>query len=137
MVTFNYNEQEKIFTATFAGRLDTLAVQRISEMVHINLPVRDGKTEDTIVFIRALLELGIRISRSKKASPWENGYQESFYSQFKVDLGDPERFKTLGELVYEIHHCIWTYNNTRIHSALRMPPKLFAKQYQKVLEKVS
>jgi anti-anti-sigma factor len=50
MVTFNYNEEEKIFTATFAGRLDTLAVQRISETVHINLPVKEGKYEDKIVF---------------------------------------------------------------------------------------
>jgi hypothetical protein len=36
---------------------------------------------------------------SAKASPWENGYQEACYSQFQVDLGDPNRYKTLGELV--------------------------------------
>ena len=84
--------------------------------------------------------LGINPSMSEKGCPWENGYQESFYSQFKVDLGDPNRFKTLGELVYEIHHLIWKYNHTRIHSALRMPPVLFAKRCQNIqkhLEKVS
>jgi len=63
--------------------------------------------------------------------------QESFYSQFKVDLGDPNRFKALGELVYEIHRTVWNYNHTRIHSVLKMPPKLFAERYQKLLEKVS
>jgi transposase InsO family protein len=72
------------------------------------------------------------ISRSAPGCPWENGYQESFYSQFKVDLGDPSRFKTLGELVYEIYQTIYVYNNTRIHSALRMSPVQFAQKLLKV-----
>jgi len=76
-------------------------------------------------FIDAMTLLGIAVSRSKKSSPWENGYQESFYSQFKVDLGDPECFETLGELVYEIHRAIGQYNRRRIHSALKMPPAQF------------
>ncbi len=50
MVTFNYNDEDKVFTATFVGRMDTLAVQRVSEMIQINLPVKDGKSEDKIVF---------------------------------------------------------------------------------------
>ena len=57
---------------------------------------------------------------------WENGYQESFYDKFKVDLGDPNRFNTLGELVTEIYRTIWAYNHTRIHSMLNMPPVVFA-----------
>ncbi len=89
------------------------------------------------VFTQALPELGIRISRSKKASPWENGYREAFYSQFKADLGDPNRFKTLGELVCEIHRLVRDYNNRRIHSALKMPPLLFAERYRKLVENVS
>ena len=68
----------------------------------------------------------VLISRSAPGCPWENGYQESFYSQFKVDLGDPSRFKTLGELVFAIYQTVWTYNNTRIHSALKMSPVRFA-----------
>ena len=97
----------------------------------------NGREYGSKIFIRALTELGITISRSAKASPWQNGYQEAFYSQFKVDLGDPERFKTLGELVYEIHRLVWDYNHRRIHSALRMPPKLFANRYQELIEKLS
>ena len=50
-------------------------------------------------YIALTQELGIAVSMSKKVSPWENGYQESFYSQFKVDLGNPNRFQNLGELV--------------------------------------
>lgn len=97
----------------------------------------NGREYGSRVFVRALTELGIRISRSKKACPWQNGVQEAFYSQFKVALGDPDRFKTLGELVYEIHRTVWTYNHTRIHSVLKMPPFLFAERYQKLLEKAS
>lgn len=97
----------------------------------------NGREYGSRLFIRALTEFGINISRSNKKAPWENGYQESFYSQFKVDLGDPNRFKALGELVYEIHHLIWKYNYTRIHSALRMPPVLFAKRCQKLVESKS
>lgn len=73
--------------------------------------------------------LGIRLSMSHVASPWENGYQESFYSQFKVDLGDPNRFESLGELVYEIYRTVWRYNNERIHTALKMPPLQFVNQF--------
>ena len=96
-----------------------------------------GREYDAQVYTRALTELGTAISRSAKGCPWENGYQEAFYSQFKVDLGDPNRFKTLGELVYEIYRLVWNYNHRRIHSVLRMPPFLFAERYQKLLEKAS
>lgn len=69
---------------------------------------------------------GIQISFSDKGSPWQNGYQESFYGKFKIDLGCPNRFDTLGEFVYEIYQAIWKYNNTRIHTSLKMSPIQFA-----------
>ena len=61
-------------------------------------------------FLELLTNTGISISRSKKGCPWENGYQESFYDKFKVDLGDPNRFDTLGELVAEIYRTIRTHS---------------------------
>jgi len=70
--------------------------------------------------------LGIEISMSDPGCPWENGYQESFYSHFKVDLGDPNRFVNLGQLVYAVYRTIYRYNHNRIHSALKMPPAVFA-----------
>jgi putative transposase len=87
----------------------------------------DNGVEYNARSFRALLtELGIQISRSKKGCPWENGYQESFYDKFKVELGDPNRFDTLGELVAEIYQTIHRYNTVRIHSALKMSPRQFA-----------
>jgi transposase InsO family protein len=77
-------------------------------------------------FRAMLTNLGIAISRSKKGCPWENGYQESFYNHFKIDLGDPTRFASLGELTAAIYETVHIYNTTRIHSALRMSPAQFA-----------
>ena len=51
--------------------------------------------------------LGIKISMSAKSSPWENAYQESFYSQFKVDLGRTDRFNELGELIEAISRALF------------------------------
>lgn len=59
------------------------------------------------------------------------GYQESFCSQFKVDLNDPNGFSSLGELVYEIYRLLFVYNTSHTHIALRMPPAMFALRYEK------
>jgi len=79
--------------------------------------------------------LGIKLSMSHKGSPWENGYQESFYSHFKVDLGDPNRFTTLGELAYEIYCQMQYYNHRRIHSTLKMAPVTYAKHQANLITK--
>lgn len=88
----------------------------------------NGREYEARVFIAMLERYGITISRSRPGSPWENGYQESFYGKFKMDLGDPNRCKTLGELVAAIYRTAWEYNHTRIHSALKMPPSVFAEK---------
>lgn len=90
----------------------------------------NGSEYKAKAFIGTLEECGITISRSRPGCPWENGYQESFYGKFKVDLGDPNRFRTLGELTAEVYHTLWRYNHTRIHSALKMPPAVFAQKLE-------
>jgi putative transposase len=78
--------------------------------------------------ISFLQSLGIQISMSKKASPWENGYQESFYNNFKTDLGlEFDRFTSLGELIAAIYQTINYYNKERIHTKLKMSPVQFKK----------
>jgi putative transposase len=77
---------------------------------------------------------GTVASHSRKSSPWQNGFQESFYSNFKLELGDVRRFAHAGELVEAVGQQIAYYNNRRIHSALKMPPILFREiQRQKQL----
>ena len=74
---------------------------------------------------------------SHKASPWENGHQESFYSGFKLELGHPECYPTLGELIEAVARQIHYYNNLRIHTALKCPPAVFAQRcaWQKLTTK--
>lgn len=64
-------------------------------------------------------------SQSRKGSPWQNGYQESFYANFKLELGETKRFIHIGELIEAIHGQIGYYNNRRIHLALKMSPMKF------------
>jgi transposase InsO family protein len=83
---------------------------------------------------------GIQISYADKASPWQNGFQESFYGKFKVDLGYMEQFKSLGELIEGIYQTLYYYNNKRRHTALKMSPVQFRLQYyrkKEALERLS
>ena len=96
----------------------------------------NGREYNSKDFRNLLTNLNIQISRSKKGCPWENGYQESFYSQFKVDLGDPNRFESLGELTAAIYQTIYQYNHHRIHTALRMAPHSFAQRHVLALEDI-
>jgi transposase InsO family protein len=87
----------------------------------------DQGSEYTSKDYTALVQkLGILQSMSNPGCPWENGYQESFYKGFKLDLGDPNRFATLGELVAAVYQTINYYNRDRIHSAHRISPAQFA-----------
>lgn len=79
-------------------------------------------------YTRLVEASGVSVSMSRKSSPWENGLQEAFFSQFKLDLGDPSRFRTLGELVAEVFRTLHRYNHHRIHTALGMPPARFAER---------
>lgn len=90
-----------------------------------------GSEYEAEPYVDVLEGSGVIISMSKKASPWENGYQESFYSQFKVDLGQLDQFDSLGELVAEIARTIYVYNTSRIHTALKMAPRQFRAAYER------
>lgn len=76
-------------------------------------------------FVNILQSLKIKASFSNKASPWQNGRQESFYQKFKLEFGNPRNYNDLGELFAAISKQVFYYNNERIHTALKMPPSLF------------
>lgn len=94
-----------------------------------------GSEYRSYAYFDVLKENEILASFSNKSSPWQNGYQESFYSEFKKDLGDISRFETLGEFIEGLYSQIYYYNHKRIHTALKVPPSLF-KQYVPSLCKV-
>ena len=77
-----------------------------------------------------LFEQGITPSFSAKSSPWQNGRQESFFSRFKQELPDLNRYETLGEAIAQVCTQITYYNTERIHTSLRMPPVRFKEALQ-------
>src|SRR3989338_4087846 len=95
-----------------------------------------GSEYDAKAYEDYVLGKSIAISMSHKSSPWENAFQESFYSQFKVDLGYVSRFEAVEELIEEIYQTIYYYNNQRIHGSLKMPPVIFKQKYENRLEEV-
>ncbi len=84
-----------------------------------------GSEYDSKEYLTLVEKEGTKISMSKKSSPWENAFQESFYSHFKVYLADPNRYNDLGELLEEIAKSIYYYNHDRIHTKLKMSPVNF------------
>lgn len=88
-----------------------------------------GSEYTSYAYLDMLKQNNIKASFSSKSSPWHNGYQESFYSEFKKDLGHTARFETVGELMEAIYLQLHYYNNRRIHTALKCPPALYKTQH--------
>lgn len=77
------------------------------------------------IYLTLLAAHGVSPSHSKKGSPWHNGYQESWYSNFKLELEAVSRFNTIGELIEAVYQRIHYYNTERIHTSLSMAPMEF------------
>lgn len=86
-----------------------------------------GSEYESEEYLELIESSGIIVSMSRKSSPWENGYQESFYSNFKLDLGKTNHYQELGELFEAIAKTMNYYNTKRIHTALKMSPLAFRK----------
>ena len=104
--------------------LDALMHHRKPVIIHSD----QGSEYNSKDFVNFCSKLNILQSMSHPGCPWENGYQESFYKGFKVELADYNRFETLGELVANIYYQIHYYNHSRIHTKLKMSPNEFAKK---------
>lgn len=109
---------------------------RRSQNVPVFLHSDQGSEYDAKAYEEFVLAQGIIISMSHKNSPWQNPFQESFYSQFKVDLGYVSRFEKVEELIEEIYLTIYYHNNKRIHTSLKMAPIIFKQKYEDRLQKV-
>ncbi len=107
-----------------AGLLDALSRHKPPAILHQD----QGSEYCSERYDIIALSLGVELSYSEKGSPWENGFQESFYRPFKLEIGAKklDRFADVGELMAAIAKQIQYYNTERIHSALGMSPLAFA-----------
>jgi anti-anti-sigma factor len=75
MVVFNYNTEEKIITVAFSGRMDSLAVVKLIEIIHAEPVMKEWKPEDKIVFDLREVDyiassfIRICVSNAKQAGP--------------------------------------------------------------------
>lgn len=106
--------------------LDALAKYPAPRIFHSD----QGSEYRSNAILSLLTNNGIKPSMSAKASPWQNGRQESFYGKFKLELGHPENYPTLGQLMEAIAGQIHYYNHKRIHTALKCSPNTFYQRYQ-------
>lgn len=113
------------------------AVNRCGGKVAMYFHSDQGSEYDAEKTTTFVITLGMTVSMSDKASPWQNGFQESFYSQFKVDLGDPNRFELLGELIESVHATINYYNKKRRHTSLKTTPENYRLQYFKKQNRIA
>jgi putative transposase len=74
----------------------------------------------------------VKISVSDKGSPWQNGFQESFFGRFKDEFGNFNRFKHPGQLIEEIYSQIHYYNTKRRHTSLKMAPAVYASRFSDI-----
>ena len=93
---------------------------------------REFLSEQCIVFLEGLK---VKISVSDPGAPWQNAWSESFFSRFKNESGDFNRFETFGELIEYIFSFLSYYNNKRIVTKLKMSPVQFKLKFiESVLE---
>lgn len=108
-----------------AALLKALKYRQTPQIAHSD----QGSEYKSKNYLNLLKSLDIKPSMSQKASPWQNGHKESFYSNFKLELGHPECCPTIGELTEAVAHQIHYYNSRRIHTALKCPPAVFAQKF--------
>lgn len=70
-------------------------------------------------------------SMSAKSSPWQNGFQESFYNNFKLELELDNLPKNLNyaQIYNYIANQIDYYNNSRIHTTIENIPARHRQNY--------
>jgi transposase InsO family protein len=110
--------------------LDALSTRKKPKIFHSD----QGSEYKSKDLTKILKSNKIKQSMTNKSSPWQNGIQESFYGKFKLELGHPKSYETLGELIEAIAHQIYYYNNKRIHSSLKCPPTIFYQRHQQQLK---
>jgi transposase InsO family protein len=71
-------------------------------------------------------KMEITLSCSTKASPWQNGFMERWFGNYKLELGNINKHEDLAHLHEAIALQMHYYNTQRIHTALRMSPAAYA-----------
>ena len=116
---------------TLAAVLDALSKQPPPTILHSDQGSEYLNAKHELLCAK----LEITLSMSDKASPWQNGFMESFFGKFKDDLGDLNQFEDTPHLHEAIALQLHYYNHTRIHTALKMSPAAYAARLKQTKQK--
>lgn len=89
---------------------------------------KENLSENCLNYFKSI---GTKISVSDPGSPWQNGHAESFFSRFKAETGDLNRFEDLGELMEYVYQFINYYNQERIITRLKTSPVKYKQSLRK------
>lgn len=89
---------------------------------------KENLSENCLNYFKSI---GTRVSVSDPGSPWQNGHAESFFSRFKAETGDLNRFEDLGELTEYVYQFISYYNKERIITRLKTSPVKYKQSLRK------
>lgn len=107
---------------TYAALLDALSKHQAPAILH-----SDQGSEYLSHRHQLLCErIETRLSVSTKGSPWQNGFMERWFGNFKTELPSPKNLQGLAQLHEAIAMQIHYYNTKRIHTALKMSPAAYA-----------
>lgn len=120
---------------TYSALLDALSKHTAPAILH------SDQGSEYLSYRHQLLcqKLEIQLSASSKASPWQNGFMERWFGNFKREFGGLKQYKDASHLHEAIALYIRYYNTERIHTTLRMSPAAYAASLMrpKGLDKVS
>jgi len=119
------NHNTEMITSAFA-----VAVGKFGnvEIAHSD----QGSEYRSAEYLNVLHSYQTKASNSAKASPWENGFQESFYGKFKpeLELQNLPFCPSFREIYDHLAKQMDYYNNHRIHTSIWEIPSLFRKKYE-------
>jgi len=118
---------------THSALLDALSKQDAPAILH------SDQGSEYLSYKHQLLcqRMEIQLSCSNKSSPWQNGFMERWFGNFKREFDKASQYKDLAQLHEAIAIYIHYYNTKRIHLSLKTTPANYANALKLASDKVS
>lgn len=107
---------------TYAALLDALSKHPPPAILHSDQGSEYLSHRHQLLCDRMEMQLSV----SSKGSPWQNGFMERWFGNFKQELPSLQDIRGIARLHEVIALQIHYYNTKRIHTALKMSPAAYA-----------